>query len=66
MASTMSLYASLYNGAHVDFMELFKDAALPIVKVFILCFLGAVAAHSNIFEPGARKNVSVLVRHKNQ
>lgn len=48
-------------GTGVEFTDLLRDAALPIVKVFILCFLGAVAAHANIFDPGARKNVSVLV-----
>mmetsp|Transcript_39159 Transcript_39159/g.92763 ORF Transcript_39159/g.92763 Transcript_39159/m.92763 type:complete len:488 (-) Transcript_39159:211-1674(-) len=45
----------------VGLLDLFEDSALPIVKVFILCFIGAVAAHANIFDPGARKHVSVLV-----
>eukprot|EP00873_Tetraselmis_striata_P022138 jgi/Tetstr1/442402/TSEL_030528.t1 len=49
------------SGGDVSLLELFVDAALPIVKVFILCFIGAVAAHSKIFEPGARKHVSMLV-----
>jgi hypothetical protein len=47
--------------SQVSLLDLFEDAALPIVKVFILCFIGAVAAHANIFEPGARKHVSMLV-----
>ena len=64
MSGTTMLFQHLYNGENVDFGQLFMDAALPIIKVFILCALGAVAAHANIFDPSVRKNVSVLVRKK--